>query len=136
MKKIKNILFGDELVLGVDVVDQQHKRLIKCFNSIIDANVSNRGDLPNLFSEFASYTEFHLKNEVEFMYQIKFPDIDRHVNKHDAILAEIHRVASSYNYDDGINLDELDNLKDLFVYHIMVEDLKYVEYYNNKNKNA
>lgn len=136
MKKIKNILFGDELVLGVDVVDQQHKRLIKCFNSIIDANVSNRGDLPDLFREFASYTEFHFSNEVEFLYQIKFPDIDRHVNKHDAILAEIHRVASSYNYDDGINLDELDNLKDLFVYHIMVEDLKYVEYYNNKNKNA
>ena len=67
MSEIKKFDWTDDLSVGVEAMDNQHKIIIKKINSLIEG--LNSSDLPTIeknFSDLASYVVSHFEDEEVF----------------------------------------------------------------------
>ena len=63
------LTWGSSLVVGIEVIDQQHQRLLKIFNNLVVAQTeSNSADIlkANL-ADLSKYTRYHFGTEEEMM---------------------------------------------------------------------
>jgi hemerythrin len=65
--------------------DKQHKELFRIVNRLHDINVGN--DIVNTYettiAELASYADYHMKAEEQYMRDIGYKDIDKHIAEHE-----------------------------------------------------
>jgi hemerythrin len=118
---MKNIEWDDSLLIGNELIDLQHKRLINLIAAIPDEK--SPGDALAL-DEAMVYAETHFADEEELLEQIGYPDLSGHMGMHEKMTATIERYKR--DYDEGKT--DLSAFKQ-FMYnwikdHIMREDKK------------
>ncbi len=118
---MKDIEWDDSLLIGNDLIDLQHKRLIGLIGAIPEE--SSPGDELAL-DEAIVYAETHFADEEELLEQVEYPAASEHAKMHEKMTA----ILESYkrDYDDGKT--DLSAFKQ-FMYrwikeHIMHEDKK------------
>jgi hemerythrin len=118
---MKDIKWDDSLLIGNELIDLQHKRLIGLIGAIPEEK--SPGDELAL-DEAIVYAETHFADEEELLEQIGYPAVNEHTNMHEEMTA----ILESYkrDYDDGKT--DLSAFKQ-FMYswikdHIMKEDKK------------
>jgi len=76
--------WNDELSIGVELIDSQHKELIRIANELINAvTLGHRGkELEKILEELREYTVFHFNAEEELMEEIRYPQRGEHANEH------------------------------------------------------
>ncbi len=78
------IEWDDSLSVNVDLIDEQHKELIKRINAIskaVDSHQSPEVTL-NTLSFMSDYTDFHFSTEEKHMKEHNYPAMDLHLAQH------------------------------------------------------
>lgn len=118
---MKNIEWDDSLLIGNELIDIQHKRLIKLIAAIPEEK--SPGDELAL-NEAIVYAETHFADEEELLEHAGYPQTSAHINMHEKMTAILE--AYRRDYDEGKT--DLTAFKQ-FMYdwikdHIMREDKK------------
>lgn len=132
MDKFKHIVFGPELVLGIGVIDDQHKRIVQYYNRLVNLYNNDTPGMSHVLDELINYTLFHFYNEEKFLETINYPGFAEHKKKHASLLDEFRTLNTELRLHDSPEIKEkiLSATRDWIVFHIMIEDKTYVDYYN------
>ncbi|MBN2704453.1 MAG: bacteriohemerythrin [Pontiellaceae bacterium] len=120
MKRYR-IAWNDKLMIGCEVVDSQHKKLVELIGSIPEYETDR--DVEAL-TETLQYVSTHFSDEEKFMEEIGYPELKHHQNIH----KKLTRILLSYKkeYDDSAK--DMYSFKQFMFHwvrdHIMDEDRK------------
>lgn len=86
----------DEYELGIDDIDNQHKKLIEIINnynhSISDSNTNSIEEIGQIIIYLINYTCFHFKAEEIWMAKLDYPDIDTHMAIHQDLIDKLRDI--------------------------------------------
>ena len=136
MDKFKHIVFGPELVLGIGVIDDQHKRLVQYYNNMVNSFNNDLPGMSQILDELINYTSFHFYNEEKFLETINYPEFAGHKKKHASLIDELKALVAALRLNESTEIKEkiLSISRDWIVFHIMIEDRMYVDYYNQLSR--
>lgn len=129
------INWTDDLSVGVDLFDKDHKELIALANRLHDSITvgAQQNVLAPILKELVNYTIYHFGHEEGMMLQYAYPDYKKHKIEHDALIEKVQ------DYNDqvlsgktSISLSLIGFLKDWLINHIMITDMKYKDFFKNK----
>ena len=84
---MNKIEWTDDLSIGIDLIDDQHKTWIEHYNRAVEAiNAQHEVAQISRSLEFLSdYTETHFSTEEQAMVESAYPGLDEHKAKHKAL---------------------------------------------------
>jgi two-component system, NtrC family, sensor kinase len=85
-EKIEAFIWDNKFNTGVDVVDEQHRKLVDLINRLgsINARLTSAGELGDILTELANYTVYHFNTEEDLMkqYAVDAGHQDVHIKAH------------------------------------------------------
>ena len=93
--------WNDDYLVGVTVIDEQHKQLFRLARNFHDAIVANQAKavLGELLDAMVRYTEGHFRVEERLMAALEYPDLEQHIHQHKGLCDELH--AFQERFDGG-----------------------------------
>lgn len=86
---MEQIIWSDDLSVGVDEMDYQHKRLVGMINRLVDLASLTRTDQSvikaaylRVLSDMVQYATVHFDTEERYLKAIGYADFDNHVEEH------------------------------------------------------
>jgi hemerythrin len=131
------IEWDDSLSVGVDLIDEQHKRLIQRIKDLSDAVNSSRaaGQIGKTLGFMIDYTEFHFSTEEKHMTELGYPGFDIHKEQHEEFKTTLNDMVIEFEEDgatsqlsEGVNI----YLINWLVKHIKSIDTKFGEFLQEK----
>lgn len=86
MKLINKLGYSDKIILGIDVLDYDHKKIFSLINQINDAEVEQSSNLLSLIEQLVSYSKYHLQREELMMKACAYPFLDNHHQVHEFMI--------------------------------------------------
>jgi hemerythrin len=133
------VSWSDALVIGIELIDNQHKQLIELTNELFRACLRGGDTLDSVFKETMSrmveYVHFHFASEQAMLQRINYPNYAEHKREHDSLIKTV--LEATKNYGDGkkfIPNNFVKFLKDWIVSHIGYNDKMYAAYIMNQMK--
>ncbi len=124
------ITWSDDFSVGIDSIDDQHKKLVNMINGLNDALEKGEADamVIKIFGGLAAYTQKHFAYEEELFDQHGYPDTAAHKQEHAALIDQVVELKQKLDAGDFMISSELmDFLKAWLTKHIMGSDKKYSE---------
>ncbi|MGQ9365227.1 bacteriohemerythrin [Azospirillum sp. ST 5-10] len=123
------VAWDQNMSVGVDVLDGDHKRLLDMFNGLLSGGVSNRSkdDLSALLADLRDYTDVHFRREEEYMAQAGYPDLETHKAAHRYFVDEVEKIRREFDASHAVMLriDLILLLKEWLIEHIQSVDARY-----------
>ena len=122
------IEWRDEYSVGIDSIDQQHRKLINLINQLSTAVDYSTGEEfeREALAELVDYTKTHFSYEEGLMEANGYPDYEAHKAQHEAMIAEVGVVLAEYEKDhDKAMSHATDYLKGWLIKHINGTDKEY-----------
>jgi hemerythrin len=122
------ILWRDELSVGVEQIDAQHKELLQQFDQLLSACRQGKGseEVLHLLDFLDEYVITHFHDEEQLQKQSGFPDFDEHHREHQAFVAKLEELKNRMHNDGSVLLDHVLDankmLLDWLIRHISVRD--------------
>lgn len=93
------VQWSDDLSVGVELIDTQHKELIKSVNQLTEAMWDGRGqeETGKLLAFLADYVVTHFGSEERLMVKNQFPGYEAHKEAHDLFVRDFLRTKSDYD---------------------------------------
>lgn len=131
------IEWSQELSVGIEGIDEQHKVLVRLINELHDAILHRRGSVAcrSTLTELVKYTQVHFTDEENFMASFHYPEYKRHKEEHDRLIE--HLLDLQKKLDSGkanISFELLHFLKTWLYGHIAHNDKKYVPFFIAEEK--
>jgi len=108
-------------------LDNHHKKLFSIFNRMYDICMENNDTvvLKLLVDELVYYSDYHFKAEEQYMREIGYRDIDKHIAEHKYFTEWVIDFKRNYiTADLKICLDLIKFLGDWLRNHVIEEDKK------------
>ena len=124
---MKELDWDSSLDVGVDEIDDDHRRMVKLFNLLAHA-VSN-GDEPDyqeaLLDELIAYTVWHFRHEERLMLKYAYDDRDTHQQQHRELIAGVTEIREKF-LEGGRQLleEDVEYLERWVTAHIIHTDKK------------
>jgi hemerythrin len=120
--------------VGVKVIDEQHKELLKLtndlFNHCVGDEKSERVYFKKAIDKAVNYIKVHFATEEKIMLATKFEDYRNHKKEHDAFVLTVVEQINSFNEGKPFTLLAFTKfLKNWILTHIAVSDKQYFEYF-------
>ena len=125
------IEWKDDYSVGIDSIDQQHKRLVNLINHLQTAVDHSTGEEfeREALDELVDYTKTHFKYEEGLMEQNDYPDYEPHKAQHQKMIGEVEQVLSEYETDHDAAMNHATEfLRDWLINHINGTDKEYSSY--------
>ena len=87
--------FTDDCLIGVDQIDNEHRRLFELVNEVANLlmrNDINRSDVNAILMELDEYAVLHFKHEEEYMKEINDPELPRQKEMHQAFVTKLKEI--------------------------------------------
>ncbi|MFP4363475.1 MAG: bacteriohemerythrin [Spirochaetia bacterium] len=129
------IEWTDDLSVGIQVFDNQHKKLIEQVNKMYDAMKAGKGRsvLGEVLDELISYTDSHFKTEEEFFERYGYPDAGLHSGQHKQLMEKVYELQDKYAGGNTlISVELLEFLRNWVENHIQSTDKQYTEFFHEK----
>ncbi len=120
------IQWSPNLSVGIDVIDEQHIRIVDYTNHLIRAN--QRGDkdaVGDVLVELMDYTQSHFAFEESLMAQADYPHLQAHKKVHELFTRKVEDYQRRYLQGEGIADELLQTLTTWLLNHINKEDAVY-----------
>ncbi len=131
-----HVVWDQGMSVGVEVLDEDHRRLFGMFNALLKTGVieRNKDDLSRLLADLDDYTKFHFAREEEFMERCAYPDLDQHRAAHRYFEDEVRKQREEFDAGDAVMLriDLILLLKEWLVEHIQTVDKQYRPFMEGK----
>jgi hemerythrin len=108
--------WNDRLSVGVDLIDEQHKMLLKRLNDFSEAVDSRQGsgEIVRTLEFLVDYTDFHFGTEERHMGAIQYPGLDHHVVKHNEFKATLKNLGEDFE-EEGATTALADSINTLLI---------------------
>jgi len=127
------ITWTEDLSVGVDLIDEQHKLWFEKSNQLYKAGQEGRAKefIIEMFDFLDDYTKQHFKDEEKYMEKIKYPQIDAQRKAHASFIEDLAKLKKDYNESGGnilliINANKM--ILNWLTQHIRNMDKKIGEY--------
>lgn len=128
MKKLF-VEWTDELSVGIEEIDEQHKVLVNLINRLFDETVVHQADpsvMDEILHELIEYTVIHFAVEESLFRIFDYPETELHTRHHDELKAQVLDIQKKVKLREAvINTELLIFLKKWLENHILHEDKRY-----------
>ena len=125
------VAWKPEYSVGINSIDQQHKKLVNLINQLQTAVDYSTGEdfEREALKELVDYTKTHFSYEEGLMEQNGYPDFAPHKAQHEKMIKRVEEVIAEYeqNHDMAMQ-DALDFLRDWLINHINGTDKQYSDF--------
>jgi len=132
------ITWSAQLSVGIDSIDEQHKKLINMINALNDAiaDGSSKDIMQKVFDGLAVYTEKHFSYEEKLFAQYGYQESEAHKAEHQALMNQVSELKQKMEQGDFmIGIEVMAFLKEWLTNHIMRTDKAYSEFLVSKGVN-
>ncbi|CRP88607.1 MULTISPECIES: bacteriohemerythrin [Stenotrophomonas] len=122
------LVWQDDLNIGIDVIDQQHRRIIEMLNHLHVAQTSlQRAAVGEVIDEVVDYTMSHFAFEEELMEEAGYPFCAAHKRVHEIFIKRVAEYRLRFQAGEDIS-DELRTMLSRWLFnHIRGDDQAYAE---------
>ena len=135
MTQKQYIKWKPEYDLGIESIDQQHRRLVGLINSLQTAVDYSTGEEfeRKALDELVDYTRTHFRYEEGLMEQNGYPEFEPHRCEHERMIARVEDVLEAYRQDqEGAMQNAIEFLKAWLINHINGTDKQYSKFLIDK----
>jgi len=125
------ISWSNDLSVGIEDMDHDHKRLINLVNNLQMAVLYPAGESyeRKALKEVVDYTVYHFKSEEDLMQQYDYPDFDSHKQTHVDMIEKVSHFMEAYENNRDASIHELTiYLKNWLLEHIAGTDQQYCQH--------
>ena len=137
MKKL--VEWNDELSVGLEEIDSQHKMLVQLLNSLHEAIVTGKDDkqIARTLHELRQYTVIHFAVEESLMRIFDYPDYENHRHHHQELTKQVVDLQRKLKTgEEKLSMEVLHFLRHWLTYHIQGDDKKYAPFLLSKGLKA
>ena len=124
------ITWDEKYSIGIEAVDNQHKKFIVILSSLSDAlsEAKEKDLIADILRELQEYAEMHLAFEEKFFDKFHYENEEEHNKEHRYYRWKIQEFIDRHKVGDQLlPIEMLHFLEDWLEEHIMKSDKKYVE---------
>lgn len=121
----------EELSVGIQEIDEQHKVLINLINRLFDETIVNQavvGVTEKILEELIQYTIVHFAVEESLFRIFDYPAIDAHMSHHSDLKTQVLELQKKIKQGQAVNTELLMFLKKWLTNHILQEDKQYAPF--------
>jgi hemerythrin-like metal-binding protein len=131
------ITWDDSLSVNVNLIDDQHKMLIKKLNDMAEAIERKRGieKISRTLSFMIDYTNFHFSTEEKHMTEQEYPAKAEHQKQHGEFKTVLNNLIEDFEEEGATELlaDSIDTfLVNWLINHIKGSDVAFGKFLNQK----
>jgi len=130
------IVWSEELSVGIDSIDQQHKILIGLINDLNTAMAKGEANetIGDILLRLSEYTVHHFSYEEELFEQYDYPNSAKHKCHHCELIDQISALKERFETElsGSVALEIMQFLKNWLTNHIMKTDKAYSEFLISK----
>ncbi|NKI35719.1 hemerythrin family protein [Wenzhouxiangella sp. XN79A] len=133
------ITWTDDLSVGIEEIDEQHKVLVRLLNELNDAIHEHHGNEACLaiLDRLVDYTRIHFAVEESLMRIFEYPDYENHKAEHEELVEEVLELRREIvDKERKISFKLLHFLKMWLTQHIMSSDQEYSQHFLNQGMKA
>jgi hemerythrin len=126
---MRKLVWTQDLNLGIEVIDEQHIRIVEYINELDDVRTSNnkREEVGRIIDAMLDYTISHFTFEERMQEEAGYPYIKEHKKVHELFISKITDFQERFNQGADV-ADDLHKLLFKWLYsHIQHDDLAYVK---------
>ncbi|MFM8332296.1 MAG: bacteriohemerythrin [Candidatus Methylumidiphilus sp.] len=121
--------WSDELSVGIEEIDVQHKMLVELVNRLYEESIVHRASievLEDILNELVEYTIIHFAVEESLFRIFDYPATEIHTQHHNDLKAQVLELQKKVRRGEAtVNTELLVFLKNWLSYHILEEDQLY-----------
>jgi len=124
----KYLDWKDEYCVGIDSIDQQHRKLVDLINQLQTAVDYSTGEEfeREALDELVDYTKTHFSYEEGLMSDNGYPDFEPHKAVHNKMIKKVEEVLAEYEKDhDAAMSNAVEFLRGWLINHINGTDKEY-----------
>ena len=133
--KRRYLTWKDSYSVGIESIDNDHKKLIHLINNLqtaIDYKTDKLFERQTL-DEVLDYTEYHFRREEHLMENNGYPDFVPHKEKHEKMIEKIGEYVKAYEKGESGAIESLlTYLRSWLINHICGTDQEYSEFLISK----
>lgn len=132
-----NGAWDESLLIGIELIDEQHKMLVEKLGDLLEAMENNRGEMEitKTLDFMVDYTGFHFSSEEKHMAEQSYPGLDDQKKLHEGFRKTLGEIVAEYR-EDGPTRELTDSVNTLLVNwlinHIKGVDMEFAEFLNSK----
>jgi len=133
------IPWSEELSVGLQEIDEQHKILIGLINRLFSQAILHTADkatLSGILEELIQYTIIHFSVEESLFRIFDYPDAENHQVHHNQLKQEVLNFKKKFEGGTPIVIELMHFLKKWISNHIMMDDKKYTPFFLEKGFKA
>ncbi|MDH5748096.1 MAG: bacteriohemerythrin [Rhodospirillales bacterium] len=131
-----HIKWTNDLSVGIQAIDIDHKLLISLINQLQDSIEEGLGDktIGSVLNALLDYTFYHFGREELMMQVCGFPDLEQHKKIHEKLKENLLDIQNRFLGDHAAIEEKeiLDFMNNWLTEHIKGTDAKYAPYMENK----
>lgn len=114
--------------VGLEVLDQQHMRIIDYLNALDDTDVNDRALIARILDETIDYTQTHFTYEETLMEEASYPFLRAHTRVHELFTHRVADYKRRFDAGEDVARELHETLAHWLVRHIKREDADYAKY--------
>lgn len=121
----------DNLSVGIQEIDEQHKVLINLINRLFDQTIVHQAPASvteEILQELVEYTLVHFAVEESLFRIFDYPGIETHMAIHAGLKTQVLELQKKVKAGQEVNTDLLMFLKKWLTNHILQEDQRYAPF--------
>lgn len=129
------ITFDSRIMLGIDTIDNQHRKLVDLINRLHKSMKlrQSRSISAGILDELVEYTVTHFTFEENLMKKLGYSESEDHFQKHKELVSKVNDFRNRFSQGNAtLSMDLMDFLKEWLVVHIHVTDRSYVEFFKSR----
>jgi len=119
------IKWTDELTVGIETMDVQHRHLVDIINNFDEALRKGKGSriLNEILNDLVGFTQEHLADEEKTMLAAGYEGLGKHQAQHRQLLQKVERFQFEFNAEDSrVTGTAHEFLKNWLTSHILLDD--------------
>jgi hemerythrin len=126
------LVWTDQFILGVEVIDQQHRTILDYVNQLDDArnNGQSKKQIGKLINKLVEYTLYHFSFEEGLQEKAGYPFLKPHQKSHALIAKHVIDFQARFDRGEDISKDMDGLLANWLFDHLKHDDADYVRSVN------
>lgn len=121
------IKWSDELSVGIELIDAQHRRIVEFINQLNEAReTGDRRLVLGVLAGLSDYTVTHFGFEEAAMAAANFSDAGQHRRVHERFVLRLTEFRQRYALGEDVSGEVLDTLNKWLINHIQRDDRDYM----------
>lgn len=123
------IKWDDSYIVGVSVIDEQHKHFVGLLNTLYESLESKHTEkIAEIIKDLSDYAEHHFKTEEDYFDKLHYPDAEIHKAAHNELRVKVKSFADRHDKPKKLGVDLLFFLERWLLVHFRGADTKFAKF--------